>query len=692
MNAPLSPHKRSDLLAWLLFAGVLALALWSMSGGWHASMIDRHEFRQMQTALSAHWLRENGFQLAYETPLFGPPWSIPLEFPLYQAAVAGLARALDIGIEPAGRAVSLGFFLATLPAVYLLAGLLGLEGRRRLWPVATVTLAPLYLFYGRAVMIETTALCFAVWFLFAVGRAVRDNCVACAAGATVFATLAALAKVTTFVVFAPAAGLIAFHFWWPRWRARDDRAGPWLRPSALAALPVAGALAATVWWLGFADALKAANPFARFLTSEALAPWNWGTLEQRLSGEFWSSLWSNFTYAVFAEPALAVLVAALVCLPAPTVRFAGVAALLFLVGTLLFSNLYFFHDYYYCASAFFPLFAAGVVFARLAERTALPAALRLALPVLFVVAQYAGYLRGYGGYQRRELPAPPALASLLRDAVPPGDVILVYGHDWSSALAYYSQRRAIMIRNGREDDVETLDTILATLPPLRLGALVVANPSLQRSAEFIRTHTDRYGFAPMALASGADGDLYVPEERFGFALRELTGRDYPGVILNIEAARPEEPGLSDHAPAEVALATFQPAPVGARAMHGFVRGEEEGRPALMAHPIAELRFDPPAGARRIEAEFGLFAGAYARDAASITDGVMFEIFELRPGDVRRVLLRRTLDPVAIAADRGPQAIVLDAGPFQGPLVFRTSPGPAGRYNNDWAYWSRIEIR
>jgi hypothetical protein len=381
-----------------------------------------------------------------------------------------------------------------------------------------------------------------------------------------------------------------------------------------------------------------------------------------------------------------------VCLPAAARRLAGICVLLFLGGTLLFSNLYYFHDYYYCASGFFLLFGAGLVLGDTSAQARLPLAGRIALPVLFLIAQYAGYQRAYGAYMRRELPAPPGIAALVRDTVPPGDAILVYGHDWSGALPYYAQRRAIMIRNGQEDDVETLDAILATLPPLRVGAMIVANPSLQRSAEFIRTHTERHGFAPTALASGDGGDLYVPEEQFARSLHELSRRTYPGVALNVEAARPEEPGLIDHPAADVALATFHPAPAGARAMHGFVRGESDGQPSLMAHPVSELRFEPPADARRIEAGFGLYPQAYAPDAASITDGVTFEIFELRPGGVRRILHRRTLDPVANETDRGPQTIALDAGPFEGPLVFRTTAGPAGRYNNDWAYWSRIEIR
>lgn len=73
--------------------------------------------------------------------------------------------------------------------------------------------------------------------------------------------------------------------------------------------------------------------------------------------------------------------------------------------------------------------------------------------------------------------------------------------------------------------------------------------------------------------------------------------------------------------------------------------------------------------------------------------MVVEISELRANGLRRVLYQRELNPAAVPGDRGPQTIALDtAGPFDGTLVFRITPGPRNNLVNDWAYWGRIEIR
>src|SRR4051812_35514617 len=215
-------------LVWL-FVGMLALTLWLTTRGWQNSILDRHEFRQLQTATSAYWLREDGYKLDYELPLFGPPWSIPMEFPVHQWIVATTSNVLGTPLEQTARGVGIFFLLALLPAVYGLAGFFGLAPSRRLLVAAAVLASPTYLFYSRAFMIETTALCFSTWFLYAIGRAVRDNCIRCAVGATVFAVLAALAKTTTFLVFLPPAGILVVWLWLPRWSRRaEPGTQPWL--------------------------------------------------------------------------------------------------------------------------------------------------------------------------------------------------------------------------------------------------------------------------------------------------------------------------------------------------------------------------------------------------------------------------------------------------------------------------------
>jgi hypothetical protein len=121
-------------------------------------------------------------------------------------------------------------------------------------------------------------------------------------------------------------------------------------------------------------------------------------------------------------------------------------------------------------------------------------------------------------------------------------------------------------------------------------------------------------------------------------------------------------------------------------------GLADGRPAVMAHPLSELEFLAPPGARRIEAEVGLVAAAYAPGGTAITDGITVLILERQPDGSTRTLLQRDLDPVHQPGDRGAQSLHFEqARPFTGPLIFRITAGPRGNFTNDWAYWGGITI-
>ena len=95
-----------------------ALVTRNMDAGYLAG----HEFRQTQTALSIQFIeKDQNFSLAYPTPVFGPPWSIPMEFPLYQWVAATLAKHFDWSVAFSGRVVGIICFYLSLPAVGLLA-------------------------------------------------------------------------------------------------------------------------------------------------------------------------------------------------------------------------------------------------------------------------------------------------------------------------------------------------------------------------------------------------------------------------------------------------------------------------------------------------------------------------------------------------------------------------------------------
>lgn len=695
MNPPSSAPASPSRPLVLVFALALLLALWFSTRSWHGSILDRHEFRQLQTALSTYWVKEAGFKLSYETPLFGPPWSIPLEFPVYQGIVAGLSRALGTELESTARGVSLAFFLATLPAVYCLAGLFKLLPTRRLLIVATVLASPTYLFYGRSFMIETTALCCAAWFLYAIARAVRDESWRFALLATAFAVLAGLAKVTTFVVFLAPAALLTWTHWRHRWTNRHQNPAALKRATAYALAPVLLGTLVANWWVGYADELKNINPFAGFLMSSEMFTWNWGTWAQRTSAEVWTENYRNVTGFVLGVAPMAVLLFCAALVEPFYRRIAAWCLLFFFCGPLLFINLYYRHDYYYCANALFLLGGAGFLLVGIWDSARVPVPAKWMVLLLVLGGQFGQFYHGYGEYLRHEQPTPPAITKVVRDLVPPQDVVLIYGWDWNALLPYYSQRRVITVPRGREQEFGVLDDIIRSIAPLRISALIIHNDeTLRATPPWIRERLNHLNFFATPIATSAAGDLYLPEESIPAAVAQLRDRDYAGVTLSsVTPVDPNEGKLLENDAQTLAVPIFKPAPFRARSMFGFTPGTENDLPIVLAHPDSEIHFHPPPGATRIDATVGLTDGAFANGNPATTDGVTVEIFELRADGLRRVLFRRDLDPAREPKDRGPQAInLVDIGPFTGPVVFKITPGPKNNINSDWAYWGRIGIR
>src|SRR5262245_40545263 len=104
----------------VVFILLLVHSVVAMSTGWTHTLNDVHGFRQAQTALTVDYLLKGGPWVAYQTPVFGPPWSVPFEFPLYQWLAALVVLVFRTTVEQAGRLVSVGFFYASLVPSYFL--------------------------------------------------------------------------------------------------------------------------------------------------------------------------------------------------------------------------------------------------------------------------------------------------------------------------------------------------------------------------------------------------------------------------------------------------------------------------------------------------------------------------------------------------------------------------------------------
>jgi len=201
-------------------------------------------FRQAQTALTTRAFHEQGISLLhYQTPVLGAPWTIPFEFPLFQAAAALL---IDAGVAPdtAVRTTALVCFLLTATLLY---GLVRHVSNRVAAGVALVSFvsSPFSIVWSRAALIEFLATAGAVGWLWA-GVAWRDDrrwwqwALAVIAGA-----VGTLVKISTgaFMVLP----LLAY-------RSTRRRLDPWF--GGLLLLP----LLAGAWWTRYADRLNAKTP------------------------------------------------------------------------------------------------------------------------------------------------------------------------------------------------------------------------------------------------------------------------------------------------------------------------------------------------------------------------------------------------------------------------------------------------
>lgn len=408
-------------------------------------ILDNFYFRQTQTALTTYWMLHGGPWFAYETPVLGAPWAIPFEFPVYQLIVAGVA-ALGVPLDPAGRLVNFLFFLATLWPLALLFRTLGLSRASYLATAILFVASPLYLYWSRSFLIESCALFFALFWLALLVRYLAGGGLACVIGAIVTGTLAVLAKSTTFPAFALLGALYALWILVSRLRAGESYSRllvPVFVIGCIGLVPLAIGAA----WVAYSDNVKMANEFGALLTASALATWNFGTLDQRVGGKLWTEIvlgrMGPDTFGYFLP--LAVMLLGVGFAGARTRWFVLAAIIGFLTPILIFTNLHMIHNYYQLANAIFLVGAVGISVGLVFDSGHWRVAL-VCLAVL-VYGQIYFFKNAYepivaADFQQDRL---LRIAHLAKENTRPDQSLIVVGDNWSSAVPYYAERKALAL-------------------------------------------------------------------------------------------------------------------------------------------------------------------------------------------------------------------------------------------------------
>ncbi len=676
------------IACWLAFATGLAvnLIVWSLPKGAHIG--DGNAFRQFQTALTTRYLVRDGFRIDYETPVLGPPWSIPMEFPLYQYTVAALIRLTGMQLEPAGRIVSMAYFWAALPALWLLLGMWGVARETRLLTLALLLSSPIYLFYGRHFMIETTALCLGVWFLWSFLQTLTTSRIGFGLLASLLGVAAGLAKITTFVVFALAAALIMIAV--IRQRPRE-----WLRLLFWSALVMLLPLTLSYGWVHYADHLKAQNPIGNFLVSSKLTEFNFASPGERFEATIWQRFF-NVTRDKLVTPYTCTLVLlGFALIPSPRRWLVGACLLSYAAIFAVFTNLYSVHEYYYVANSVFVVTAIALCLEGLLTCSALPTTIRIVVVALALFSQVSGFWYAYHASFTTTPPGPPAIVPIIDRLTDPEDVIVVIGQDWNSSLLYYSDRRGIMLPNGFEQNREILQKSVDLLGKRRVGALIVTG-NYRNFPLSINPQMKLLGVTLQPVAETEDFQLHLRRDRLPEMAARLAGGSYPSVKLNLQYDPTKDP-VSSMVEDDLTLPEWRgrfpmtsPSPSRVLRLFPIATVEHEGTTVIGTHAPNSLYFQPPAGTHHFKAAVGMFPGAYT--GVDHTDGVTIQVWEQLPSGQQHQHFWRQLMPQDNPADRGDIPIEIDLDrPFVGPLILRVEPVAKGRINFTWVYWRSVKI-
>jgi len=414
-----------------------------------APLLEGHAFRQTQTAWTAREFHENGFDLLHpKLPVFGEPFEVPFEFPLFQA-VAALPMELGLAEETALRLTSLVCFVVT---ALLIWGLV----RYVAGPVSGVTalvafvFTPLALVWSRTSMIEYLATAGAVGFAFALvlwrerGRSVF------LALALVAGLVGMLVKPTTAVFW-----ILPALLYRPEARGVEvRRLRTWLWTGVAVGVP----LLAAALWTRHADAIKAASPVTEQLTEENLRRWNYGRWGDRLDTYDWEVILRIAGPTLVSLYGLLLVPAAIALWRSPQWRFwLGIVSAAVL-PVLVFMNLYVAHDYYLVAVS--PAVAAvvglgaGWLWSVVRSRVRSPWLLAT-LPLVFVALAW-GTVERKADYWARidgasEDPRILSFAHEVAEHTAEDDLVAVVGLDWSPAVLFYAHRRGHMVTEHSQD-------------------------------------------------------------------------------------------------------------------------------------------------------------------------------------------------------------------------------------------------
>lgn len=651
----------------VIFLSTLIFHIFISSIGWNNPITDVHGFRQTQTAISTYYFIKDGVRLDYQTPVFGAPWSIPFEFPLYQTIVATVVKTTGMHLDQAGRLVTLTFFYASLGVLYILLADFGVKQSYRFLIMSLVLASPVYLFWSRTFLMESLAIFLSLtYFHGAVIIGKKPHRLYILFLTTGIGVLAALVKITTYVIFIFPSFLSFAYFYDVKIKKPGQKSKQYLLFLLMALFLFAGPLMVGKAWINYTDKIKSQNPFAAdFITSNALTYWNFGNMAQRFRLDTWQII-GRLTQITTIGSLWLIGGILLVSLFSKKYRLLILGSMLtFFSGPLIFTNLYYIHDYYYYANSFFLLTALGFSLVALLEIKKFQLLVKYFLCPLILLFLLKTYKDVYYVRQYTNSYTPVELGEVVEFFTQPDDIILVYGYDWNSELAYYAHRKAFMDRWKHPLTHPKFLHALATTGKDRITAMFVP----YYSEQFIKDRVNFFNFYPKPVFQNSQGSIYVKNTKDNEIDKKISEINKLIIYRSISNIIPDK----------------------VTSTNWVERRWVDDKKILFVHAPGELLLTLPTNASSLQAYYGIMPQAWDSDKDDAADGVIFSVDSIENGKAKN-LFTRQLTPLKNSKDKQMQtlSVVLPKNCTGCQLSLKTLPGANLLW--DWSYWTGIEIK
>lgn len=465
-----------------------------------------YQWRPLHTELTVYWFVQEGIDLFhYQTPLFGPPWQIPIEFPLFQAMAALVFQAGLGSLDFACRLTALLCFYLSALFLYLLCKKLIADAPARFTILALYLWLPFNIHYSAEPLIDYLALGCALAYLYFILVWLEGR------SSPVYALLAAicgalgmLIKPTTMpLVLVPILVFVlkdilakyGVHFR-PVFQGRSLLSAAWTNRSYWIGLIVMAVIPVLAWslWTRHADSIKDRSVFTSWHTSRAMVNWYFGTWELRMDPQAWINTINEaedllLPYGLSFFAALGVLAAArMIRLPEePTRTRLFILSFLLGMGMLLMIFLSLYRQQYYFISFSAPMAILGgyglARFWQMGRRNNhLAGLLLIAWAIVFLAFNIKDHsmFRESATSENRRLERSIARIQRVQQHIPPDNWVAIVAYDWDPSYAYRLQRKALVVSPR-----ELGKPVCQVLSDPRFTFVVVADRSYERNEELL---------------------------------------------------------------------------------------------------------------------------------------------------------------------------------------------------------------